>query len=123
MAARDLLNAATPRPWTLRQDDLQIDVMGDGAQLFVNGIEGLLPSQLDRERANAALTVESVNEREVVLDVVETSRGLLDDLDDAIAGSAPETWDGPYRIEAPLFRESADKLRDALAEFDKARGV
>ena len=49
--------------------------------------------------------------------VVEAAASLLNDLDDAIAGADLESWDAPYKIEAPLFRESSDRLREALRPF------
>jgi hypothetical protein len=52
-----------------------------------------------------------------LLDTVEAAQALQNDLDDAIAGADLEAWNAPYRIEAPLFRESADRLRQALARF------
>lgn len=48
--------------------------------------------------------------------VADAAEALLNDLDDAIAGADLEAWDAPYRIEAPLFRESADALRIALRQ-------
>jgi hypothetical protein len=49
-----------------------------------------------------------------LLKVAKAARALLEDLDDAIAGADLEAWDAPYRIEAPLFRESSDRLREAI---------
>ena len=64
---------------------------------------------------DASLIVAAVNSLPALLDCVDAARKLLNDLDDAIAGADLEAWDAPYRIEAPLFRESADFLRAALS--------
>lgn len=100
MNARELLDAATARPWTMAGDD----IVGDNEQCYV--VETFGPNDADTK-----LILAAVNEYEALLDVADAAFNAV------ILEADPSKTDEQNTVIAKRARA----LRDALAKLDAVR--
>jgi hypothetical protein len=105
--ARELLAAATPRPWHVENDHaLGPDVMAEDGTVIAVDIESGESKRTDL--ANAELIVRAVNEYEALLTIADAARYVQ------------TIWD-----KSPTASRTSEELQldDALAKLDEVRGV